>query len=111
MATRSKALPAGTARQRVTTPAGLAFAVRRGPKKPHLTASLAPVQLAERGGRAETKAEENLRAAYRNFVGADSHERKSEAGRDLIRHLFGKAKLQSTKTGLIIRSYGNDHHD
>ena len=48
------------------------------------------VALAERGVRAEAEAKRQLKAAYRNFVEQTEPERKNEAGRDLIRAIFGK---------------------
>ena len=55
--------------------------------------SRALVVLAERGVRAETEANEQLKAAYRNFVEEAEPERKNEAGRDLIRAIFGKDSI------------------
>ena len=72
MATRSKAKPVRSVRQSVTMPATLAADVRRVAK----------------GVGAETEAAQQLKAAYRNFVGEVQPERKNEAGRDLIRALF-----------------------
>jgi hypothetical protein len=57
-----------------------------------LTISRALVVLAERGVRAETEAKEQLKTAYRNFVEGEP-ERKKEAGRDLIRAIFGKDSI------------------
>jgi hypothetical protein len=55
--------------------------------------SRALVVLAERGVRAEVEAKQQLRAAYRNFVEEAEPERKNEAGRDLIRAIFGKDSI------------------
>jgi hypothetical protein len=52
--------------------------------------SRALVDLAERGVRAEAEAKQQLKAAHRNFVQAVEPECKNEAGRDLIRAIFGK---------------------
>jgi hypothetical protein len=52
--------------------------------------SRALVDLAERGVRAEAEAKRQLRAAYRNFIEETEPVRKNEAGRDLIRAIFGK---------------------
>jgi hypothetical protein len=93
MATRSKAKPIRSVRQSVTMPATLAADVRRVAKERHLTISRALVVLAERGVRAETEAAQQVKAAYRNFVGEAEPERKNEAGRDLIRAIFGKDSL------------------
>jgi hypothetical protein len=40
--------------------------------------------------RAQSKAKQQLKAAYRNFVQEAEPERKNEAGRELIRAIFGK---------------------
>lgn len=58
-----------------------------------MTISRALVVLAERGVRAEIEAKEQLKTAYRNFVEAGEPERKNEAGRDLIRAIFGKDSI------------------
>jgi len=58
-----------------------------------VTISRALVVLAERGVRAEAEAKQQLKAAYRNFVDEVEPERKNEAGRDLIRAIFGKDSL------------------
>ena len=55
--------------------------------------SRALVDLAERGVRAEAEAMQQLKAAYRNFVEESEHDRKNEAGRDLIRAIFGKDSI------------------
>jgi hypothetical protein len=49
--------------------------------------------LAERGVRAEAQAKQQLKAAYRNFVEEVEPERKNNAGRDLIRAIFGKDSI------------------
>ena len=51
--------------------------------------SRALVALAQRGVEAEAAARENLNATYHRFMEADP-ERKGEAGKDLIRAIFGK---------------------
>ncbi len=71
-------------------PASLAAHVRRVAKERHLTISRALVSLAERGVRAEAEAKQQLKVAYRNFVSEAEPERKNEAGRELIRAIFGK---------------------
>lgn len=48
------------------------------------------VELAARGVRAEAEAEEQLRASYDRFLQESEPERKDQAGRDLIRAIFGK---------------------
>lgn len=93
MPTRTKtarAPKAKTVRQSVTIPAPLAATVRRVAKQRHLTMSRALVSLAERGARAELDAKENLKAAYKRFMSEQEPNRKDEAGKDLIRAVFGK---------------------
>jgi hypothetical protein len=58
-----------------------------------VTMSRALVVLAEHGVRAESEAKRQLRAAYRNFVEEAEPERKNEAGRDLIRAIFGRDSI------------------
>jgi hypothetical protein len=82
---RSKAI-----RQSVTIPAPLAKEVRRVAKERHLTVSRALVALAERGVRAELDAKENLQAAYQRFMKEKEPALKEDAGKDLIRAVFGK---------------------
>jgi hypothetical protein len=55
--------------------------------------SRALVALAERGIQAEAEARQQLKSSYRDFVTEAEPARKSEAGRDLIRAIFGKASL------------------
>jgi hypothetical protein len=71
MKSRSKASPV---RQSVTIPAQLAIVVQRVAKKKHLTMSRAL----------------ELNATYRRFMSEADPERKGEAGKDLIRAIFGK---------------------
>lgn len=52
--------------------------------------SRALVALAERGVRAEAEAKENLKASYHRFLDESDPTRKNEAGKDLIRAIFGK---------------------
>jgi hypothetical protein len=96
MPTRSK--PAGsvkakTVRQSVTIPAPLAATVRRVAKQRHLTMSRALISLAERGARAELDAKENLKATYKRFMEEQEPARKNEAGKDLVRAVFGKGAV------------------
>lgn len=77
-------------RQSVTTPAQFAIEVRRVAQQKHLTMSRALVVLAERGVEAEAAARENLEAAYRKFMSEADLERENEAGKDLIRSIFGR---------------------
>jgi hypothetical protein len=55
--------------------------------------SRALVALAERGVRAEVEAREQLKFAYNRFVDEHEPDRKNEAGRDLIRSIFGKDSI------------------
>ena len=52
--------------------------------------SRALVALAERGVRAEAEAKEELKASYGRFLEENDPARKNEAGKDLIRAIFGK---------------------
>ena len=95
MRSRAKTRPRRTrsVRQSVTIPAQLAAEVRRVAKERDLTASRALVALAQRGVEAEAAARENLNAAYRRFMSESDPERKSEAGKDLIRSIFGRQAI------------------
>jgi hypothetical protein len=74
-------------------PASLAADVRRVAKERHVTMSRALVDLAERGVRAEAEAKRQLKTAYQNFVEETEPVRKNEAGRELIRAVFGKDSI------------------
>ena len=74
-------------------PAALALEVRRVAKERRVTMSRALVALAERGVRAEAEAKERLKASYHRFLEEYEPARKNEAGRDLIRAIFGKDSL------------------
>ena len=74
-------------------PASLAADVRRVAKERHVTMSRALVDLAERGVRAEAEAKQQLKSAYSTFIDEAEPERKNEAGRDLIRAIFGKNSI------------------
>ena len=76
-------------RQSVTIQAPLAVHVRRVAKQRHLTMSRALVVLAERGIQAESDAKEELKDAYRQFMKEREPARKDEAGKNLIRAIFG----------------------
>ncbi|MDR3701520.1 MAG: hypothetical protein P4L56_17865 [Candidatus Sulfopaludibacter sp.] len=76
-------------RQSVTIPAQLAREVRRVAKVRNVTMSRALVTLAERGVEAEAAARARLTGAYEKFMGERNPVRKSEAGEDLIRAIFG----------------------
>jgi hypothetical protein len=80
-------------RQSVTIPAPLAAEVRRVAKQRHLTMSKALVDLAERGVQAEREAREQLRSTYRQFLKEKHPARKEEAGKNLIRAIFGDEAL------------------
>ncbi len=89
MATRRTSSPARSVRQSVTIPAALVSEVRRRAKEQHITMSRALVALAERGVRAEMEAKEQLKSSYNRFLAEDDPARKNEAGKDLIRAIFG----------------------
>jgi len=96
MPTRTKAAPAPkakTVRQSVTIPAPLVATVRREAKQRHLTMSRALISLAERGARADLDAKANLKATYKRFIDEREPARKSAAGEDLIRAVFGKGAI------------------
>jgi hypothetical protein len=77
-------------RQSVTIPAPLAAEVRRVAKQRSLTMSRALISLAERGVQAEQDSSRELKAAYHRFMKEQDSSRKEEAGKDLIRAVFGK---------------------
>jgi hypothetical protein len=89
MATRKKA-PTRSVRQSVTIPATLVPEVRRTAKEQHVTMSRALVALAERGVRAEAEAKDQLKSSYVRFLAEKDPARKDEAGKALIRVIFGK---------------------
>ena len=70
-------------------PATPAADVRRVAKERQVTMSRALVGLAERGVCAEAEAKQQLKSAYRSFIEETAPERKNEAGRELIRAIFG----------------------
>lgn len=80
-------------RQSVTIPATLAADLRRVARDRHLTMSRALVTLAERGVQAEAEARRQLKSNYRDFVNEADPVRKNEAGRDLIKAIFGKDSI------------------
>ena len=55
--------------------------------------SRALVELAERGVRAEAEAKLQVDAAYQRFLDEREPDRKNEAGRELIRSIFGKDSI------------------
>jgi len=68
----------------------LAVEVQRVARKKHLTLSRALVVLAQRSVEAEAAARASLNGSYRRFMSEADPERKNEAGKDLIRAVFGK---------------------
>jgi hypothetical protein len=64
--------------------------VRRVARERHLTLSRALVSLAERGVKAEQDARDNLRTTYQAFLREKDPSKKDEAGKNLIRAVFGK---------------------
>ena len=88
-ASTARTRTAASIRQSVTIPAKLAVEVERVAKKRHLTMSRALVVLAQRGVEAEAAARANLNATYRQFMNETDPERKSEAGKELLRAVFG----------------------
>jgi len=90
---KTHAQTAQSVRQSVTIPAQLAIEIERVAKKKHLTMSRALVVLAQRGVEAEAAARNDLNATYRRFMSETDPERKGEAGKDLIRAIFGKDAL------------------
>src|SRR5260370_34109309 len=89
----SRRLATRAVRQSVSIPAPLAAEVRRVAKERRLTISRALVTLAERGVQAEQDAKENLKTAYRTFLKDKEPLKKEQAGRDLIRAVFGKDSI------------------
>jgi hypothetical protein len=87
---KTRTRTASSVRQSVTIPAQLAIEVERVARKKHLTMSRALVVLAQRGVEAEAAARDNLNATYRRFLSEADPECKGEAGKDLVRAIFGK---------------------
>ena len=80
-------------RQSVTISAKLAREVRRVAKERNVTMSRALATLAERGVEAEAAARAKVTTAYETFMGERDPAKKSEAGEDLIRAIFGRAAI------------------
>jgi hypothetical protein len=76
-------------RQSVTIPAPLAAEVRRVAKERKLTMSRALISLAERGVQADLEAKKALRGAYRRFMDEQEPSAKNDAGKELVRAIFG----------------------
>ncbi len=55
--------------------------------------SRALIELAQRGIEAEAEAKKNLKATYHRFMSESDPEHKAEAGKDLIRAVFGAEAL------------------
>jgi hypothetical protein len=89
-AARATTQTGSSVRRSVTIPAQLAVEVQRVARKKHLTLSRALVVLAQRGVEAEAAARASLNGSYRRFMSEADPERKNEAGKDLIRAVFGK---------------------
>lgn len=89
---RRRTAPKGI-RQSVTIPGPLAHEVRRVAKERRLTISRALVSLAEQGVEAELDARKRLRTAYTRFLEEKDPTQKDEAGKDLIRAIFGSDAL------------------
>ena len=83
-------------RRNVSVPAPLAAEVRRIAHERHLTMSRALIFLAERGVRAELEAKENLKAAYERFIREQEPGRRTAAGEDLVRAIFGGDSIPAT---------------
>ena len=92
MAVRTKSRPRSL-RQSVTIPAPLAAEVRRVAKQRRVTMSRALVTLAERGVEAEREARQELESTYLRFTKERDPDRKDQAGRELIRSIFGKSAI------------------
>jgi hypothetical protein len=86
MANGGKAKPV---RQSVTIPAPLVAKIRSVAKERHVTMSGALVSLAESGLRAEMGSRERLQATYHRFMDEQEPVGKHEAGKDLVRAIFG----------------------
>jgi metal-responsive CopG/Arc/MetJ family transcriptional regulator len=76
-------------RRTVTIPSRLASEIDRIAKEKQLSPAATLVQLAARGLQAETATRQKLAAQYDRFMNEDDKVRKSEAGKDLIRTVFG----------------------
>jgi hypothetical protein len=90
MAPQRKATASKSLRKSVTIPATLVVAVQRTAKEQQLTINRALIALAERGVRADAEARDRLQASYHQFVSEEESALKSEAGKDLIRAIFGE---------------------
>jgi hypothetical protein len=87
---KARTRTAPSVRRSVTIPAQLAIEVERVAKRKRRTMSRALVMLAQRGVNAEAAARASLNATYRRFLPEGDLVRKNEAGKDLMRAIFGK---------------------
>lgn len=77
----------------MTIPAQLAAEVKRVAEERQLTMSRALVVLAQKGVDAEKAALANLSTSYQRFMTEAVPERKMEAGKELMRAIFGKEAI------------------
>ncbi len=77
-------------RQSVTIPSQLVPEVRRVAKERNVTIGAALVSLAEQGVRADLDAKQKLKAVHRRFMSEQDPASQQEAGKELIRTIFGK---------------------
>ena len=80
-------------RYSLTVPPSLAVQVRRVARERHLTIGRALVELAERGVQTELEANDKIDAAYEQFMRDQDTAHKSQAGKNLIRTIFGKDSI------------------
>ena len=98
---------AGTVRHSVNLPAQLAVQVRRLAKERHLTLDRAVVSMVARGVHAELSEKEHLEACYDRFMSEKNPARREDAGKDLIRAIFGKDAICRRSGSLIfLVAYG-----
>jgi len=76
-------------RKNVTIPAPLVKEVRRVARERHLTEGRALIALAEKGVQAERDARQTLKLAHGRFLAEPGGAKKDQAGKDLIRAIFG----------------------
>ena len=76
-------------RYSVTLPPSLVVQVRRVARERHLTLGRALVELAERGVQTELEAKSKIDAAYAQFMSDQDPAHKGQAGKNLIRTIFG----------------------
>ena len=111
MPAQSKSVPrTRSIRQSVTIPAALAAQVRRVATERHLTVSRALVVLAERGIQAERDARRSLKNAYQRFMREQDPDRKNEAGRDLVRTIFGMGTIADANPSARATRKRNSHY-